>query len=62
VLCFIVFKEKNIFRYQLFNSDDVVMTRGNGNFHLCIFVKSGSLQCRILHGHVALYMKINNDF
>jgi hypothetical protein len=44
VLYFLFFKEKNIFRCQLFNFDDVVMTRKNQNFHLHIFVKSGSLQ------------------
>jgi hypothetical protein len=29
---------------SIFNSNDVVMSRGNQNFHLSFFVKSGALQ------------------
>jgi hypothetical protein len=58
---FPVFKEKNIFRCQLFNSDDVVMIRENWNFHLRLFVKSGSLHgstpaCRRPSGGIIIVM------
>jgi hypothetical protein len=34
---------KNIFRCQFLNSDDVIILRGNQNFHLHLFVKGGAL-------------------
>jgi hypothetical protein len=37
-------KEKKIILLSIFNSDDVVMSRGNRNFHLHFFVKGGALQ------------------
>jgi hypothetical protein len=39
-----VFKGKKYIRLPIFNSDAVVMLRGNRNFHLFFFVKGGSLQ------------------
>jgi len=37
-------KEKKYIPLPIFNSDDVVMSCENQNFHLCLFVKGGALQ------------------
>jgi hypothetical protein len=37
-------KEKKYIPLPIFNSDNVVMSRENRNFHLRLFVKGGTLQ------------------
>jgi len=39
-----IFKENKYIPLPIYNSDDVVMSRGNRNFHLRLFAKGGALQ------------------
>jgi hypothetical protein len=41
---FLVVKKKKYIPLSIFNSDYVVMSHGNRNFHLRIFIKGGALQ------------------
>jgi hypothetical protein len=40
----LLLKKKKYIPLPIYNSDDVVMSRENRNFHLRLFVKGGALQ------------------